>query len=175
MSAEEFERLPGTDRKRELNDGVIVEVEIARAEHELVREELNSLLAIALAGTGFVVAPKAMVRLDADITRVPDLAIWRRVDLKKMDPDHSIVGGPLIAIEVVSSETAEDLDEKIQQYFAAGTKSVWAVYLKTRAVVAERLDGITRLRVRDFLKAPELLPGLKIHAAGVFALLDGKS
>ena len=35
-----------------------------------------------------------------------------------------MVGGPLIAIEVVSSEAAEKLDEKIDQYFAAGTKAV---------------------------------------------------
>ncbi len=89
-----------------------------------------------------------------------------------MDLAHTIVGGPYIAIEVVSSETAEELDEKIQQYFAAGTKAVWIVYPRTRAIVIENLEGLERLTLRDTLQAPDLLPGLKIRVADVFALLD---
>lgn len=171
MTVEEFERLPEGDRKLELNDGVLVEVEMARAEHELVKAEFNSLLATALAGSEFVVTPEAMNRLTDRVARIPDLGIWRRTDLKRMDPDRTIVGGPLVAVEIVSSETAQDLDEKIQQYFAAGTHAVWAIYPKTRAIIIARPDGITRLTVRDTLQAPELLPSLNIEVASVFALL----
>lgn len=117
-------------------------------------------------------APEGVNRLSARTSRVPDLALRRRSDLKKMDLAHTIVGGPYIAIEVVSSETAEELDEKIQQYFAAGTKAVWIVYPRTRAIVIENLEGLERLTLRDTLQAPDLLPGLKIRVADVFALLD---
>ena len=172
MTAEEFERLPETDRKFELNDGVLVEVEMARAEHEFVKIGFNSVLVAGLTGSEFVVAPEAMNRLSARTERVPDLAIWRRSELKKMDRERTMVGGPLIAIEVVSSESAEDLDEKIQQYFAAGTKAVWAIYPRTRAVVVQRPESIERLTVRDALQVPDLIPGLKIQIADVFALLD---
>jgi Uma2 family endonuclease len=171
MTAEEFERLPESGGKFELNNGVLVEVEMPRAEHELVKIKLTMLLAKALSDTGFVVATEVMNRLGDRITRVPDVAIWRESDLAKMDPDRTIVGGPLIAVEIVSSETAQDLDEKIQQYFAAGTHAVWAIYPKTRAVVIARPDSITRLIVGDTLQGPEPLPSLKIEVASVFAML----
>ena len=171
MTVDEFERLPETDRKFELDDGVLVEVEMAPAEHELAKAELTMLLAKSLP-KGFLVLPEAMNRLGARTTRVPDLAIWRESDLRKMDPERTIVGGPLIAIEVVSSETAEALDKTTQQYFAAGTKIVWTVYPKTRAVVIKRPDGSTRLGLGGTLEARGLLPGLKIPVASVFALLE---
>ncbi|HEY3742260.1 MAG TPA: Uma2 family endonuclease [Bryobacteraceae bacterium] len=159
-----------TDRKRELNNGVIVEIEIARAEHELVKTKLNMLLARSIPD-GLVVAPEAENRLSDRTTRIPDLAIWKEADLERMDPARTIVGGPLIAIEIISSETAEDLDEKILQYFAAGTQAVWAIYPKTRTVVIERPDGAIRLGVHDSLQDSGLLPGFEIPVAAIFALL----
>ena len=114
-----------------------------------------------------------MNRLAHDVDRVPDLGIWRRSDLKKMDSSRTIIGGPLIAIEVVSSESAEELDTKIRQYFAAGTQLVWVVYPRTRAIEIERPDGSTRLTVGEILRAPGVLPQeLNISVADVFALLD---
>ena len=48
MTADEFELLPKGGRKLELDEGVIVEVEMALAEHELVKLKLTTLLARAL-------------------------------------------------------------------------------------------------------------------------------
>jgi len=174
MTAEQFEQLPESDRKIELNDGVLVEVEMARAEHELVKAELILLLVNALSQSEFMVLVEAMNRLGDRTTRVPDLAIWRRSELKRMPRQRTIVGGPIIAIEVVSSEAAEDLDEKVQQYFSAGTLAVWVVYPKTRAIRIERPDSATRLSIHDSLEAPELFSGLKIAVSEVFSILDGE-
>jgi len=175
MTAEEFEQLPETDRKLELNHGVLIEVEMARAEHELVKGKLTMLLAGGLSQSSFIVTPEATVRLGDEISRVPDLSIWRESDLVEMDPDRTIVGGPLIAIEIVSSESAADLNEKIQQYFAAGTKIVWVVYPKTRTVEVERPDGSTRLTAQDILQGPEIVPGLQIRVSDIFSTLDKAS
>ena len=89
-----------------------------------------------------------------------------------MDSSRTIVGGPLIAIEIVSSESARELDEKIRQYFAAGTQLVWVIYPSTRAIEVVRPDGSTRLNGDSSLEAPDLLPGLGIPVNAVFALLD---
>jgi len=126
----------------------------------------------ALSGSDFVVAPEAANRLGDRVTRVPDLAIWRRSDLKKMDRERTIVGGPLIAIEVVSSETAQELDEKIGQYFTAGTTAVWVIYPKNRTVVVERPDGNSRLKTSEVPLASEILSSLGIPVADVFSFLD---
>lgn len=112
MTAEEFERLPESDRKYELNNGVLVEVEAGLAQHELVKSRLNMILAHSLFDTEFVVLPEATNRLGDRIERVPDLGIWRTEDIENMDPERTIVGGPFIAIEIVSSESAADLNER---------------------------------------------------------------
>jgi Uma2 family endonuclease len=175
MTADEFERLPKTDRKRELNNGIFVEIETAPAQHELVKSRLNMLLGHALFDSGFVVAPEAENRLGDYIARFPNLGLWRERDLATMNPDRAIVGGPLIAIEIVSSESAADLNEKIQQYFAAGTKAVWVIYPRTRIIEIERPDGITRLDVHGVLQSPELVPGLSVKVSDVFSTLDKAS
>jgi len=43
-------------------------------------------------------------------------------------------GAPGLAIEVVSSDKASDLEDKIELYLAHGSKSVWVVYPKRRVV-----------------------------------------
>jgi Uma2 family endonuclease len=91
-----------------------------------------------------------------------------------MNPDRAIVGGPLIATEIVSSESAADLSEKIQQYFAAGTKAVWLIYPRTRMVEIERPDGITRLDAHGVLQSSEF-PDLNIKVSDVFSTLDKAS
>jgi Uma2 family endonuclease len=43
--------------------------------------------------------------------------------------------GPVLAVEVVSpSNTAADLDLKVSQYLAAGSREVWLIYPDTRRV-----------------------------------------
>ena len=144
---------------------------MALAEHELVKCELNQLLVRALP-EGFLVLNEAMHRIGDRTDRIPDLAIWRRTDLKRMDPQRTIVGGPLIAIEVVSSESARELEEKTEQYFAAGTEAVWVVYPRTRGIHVERPSGAVRLGVKEVLRAPEISPDFAVPVAAVFGLLD---
>ena len=50
-------------------------------------------------------------------------------------------GAPDLAIEVVSSETAARLEEKIELYLAHGSKSVWVVFPETRIVRVFDVDG----------------------------------
>lgn len=70
-------------------------------------------------------------------------------------------GVPDLAVEVVSeSETAVDLDRKVQQYLKAGTAAVWAVYTETRHIMGYRRFREARMVVLgQRLEEPELLPG----------------
>jgi Uma2 family endonuclease len=175
MTANEFERLPETGRKRELNNGYVIEIEAPPAQHELIKSRLNMLLAHARFDTDFMVAPEAENRLGDYTSRVPDLGLWRERDLARLSPERAIAGGPLIAIEIVSSESAADLNEKIQQYFAAGTQAVWVIYPGTRIFEIERPDGIKRLDAGGFWESPELGLDLHLRVADVFSTLDKAS
>jgi Uma2 family endonuclease len=76
-------------------------------------------------------------------------------------------GAPDLVIEVVSpSETAEDLDQKIREYLAAGAGVVWAIYPRARTVHVHKADGTVRIIGEDgLLEAPDLLPGWSVRVA----------
>ena len=172
ITFEEFERMPEGDRKLELVDGVLVEKEMANADHEIVKGALIRPLVTSLDPAQFEVLVEARHRLARNTGREPDLAIWRTADLDTVDPHRTLDRGPLVAIEVVSSETAADLQYKIAQYFAAGTELVWTVYPRTRVVYAQWRDRRwAEYGLEDTLDAGETIPGLKIPVAVIFARL----
>ncbi|MDX1994762.1 MAG: Uma2 family endonuclease [bacterium] len=111
-------------------------------------------------------------------SRIPDIAFIRRERLQKFDLHQTFPGAPDLAVEVVSeSESQTDLDEKISDYFAAGTEQVWAVYPRAQVIhVYRREENLTPktrtyhlYRAGDILEAPTLFPGLQIEVAAVFA------
>jgi len=172
ITVEEFERLPESDRHYELVDGVIVEKEMARAEHEIVKATMNRLLVKALDADRYELMLEARHNLSPITVRQPDLAIWRCEDLETVDLNRTLGKGPLVAIEVVSSESAADLQYRTVQYFRAGTKLVWIVYPRTRFVVAQWSDHhAVEFGLEDALHAGDVIPDLKITVASIFARL----
>jgi Uma2 family endonuclease len=77
---------------------------------------------------------------------------------------------PDLGIEVVSpSDFAEELLEKIEEYFRAGVRLVWVVYPLRRAVhVYESLDRIRGLRENSELEGDDVLPGFRLSLSELF-------
>ncbi len=74
--------------------------------------------------------------LKADASFIPK----SRAD--RTDLDGYLEGAPALAIEVVSdSNTAAELDLKMELYFAHGAEEVWVVYPQTRRIRAHFPDG----------------------------------
>ena len=97
---------------------------------------------------GFAVA-EAMLQLAPDRPqRRPDVAFigyanWRPSSHED-PPAWPVV--PLLAAEVVSpTNTAEDMEQKLQDYFAAGVRMVWVVYPVLRRVYV--YESLTRVRI----------------------------
>lgn len=80
-------------------------------------------------------------------------------------------GAPELAIEVVSSETAARLEEKIELYLSHGSNSVWAVYPKQRAAWIYDATGGGKRFERDQPLADPILPGFSVPAAAIFESL----
>ena len=172
ITVEEFELLPETDLHYELVDGVLLEKRIELAGHEIVIGGLIQILVTALDDERFVVFGKALHGLSVSTARKPDTAIWLRDDLKTVDLNRTLNKGPLVAIEVVSSESAADLQYKTVQYFQAGTKLVWIVYPRTRCVLVQCSDHhALEFGMDDALHAGDVIPDLKITVASIFARL----
>ena len=59
--------------------------------------------------------------------RIPDIGIFKYEDIKNYTLGNSLV--PILAIEIISPlNQAEELEQKIKEYFLEGVKSVWCIY-----------------------------------------------
>lgn len=77
---------------------------------------------------------------------------------------------PEIAVEVISpTEFAEEVLEKIDEYFRAGTSLVWVVYPNLQLMhVYESLTSIRVLTRKDTLDGGTILPGFRLPLTTIF-------
>ena len=77
---------------------------------------------------------------------------------------------PELVVEVVSpNDTAEELDEKLDDYERAGIPLVWVVYPKSRTVNVYRGDGLfRRVREEDELSGENIIPGFRCPVREIF-------
>ena len=87
-------------------------------------------------------------------------------------PDEAIASiAPDLAVEVISkSNTRKEIDRKLREYFASGTRLAWVVKPRTRAV--EVYTSGTEKKVlsgRQSLDGGDVLPGFRLPLSRLFA------
>jgi Uma2 family endonuclease len=103
--------------------------------------------------------------------RKPDTSFVRK---ERFSPQYLADGflsiAPDLAVEVVSpGDLAYEVDEKIEEYLAAGVSIVWVINPETRIVEIHRKDGsVTKLHEGDELKGESLLPDFSCRVAELF-------
>jgi Uma2 family endonuclease len=116
-----------------------------------------------------------LYRLDPliGLERRPDVAFvsfnrWPRDRPVPEDAAWEVV--PELAVEVVSpTDRAEDLMEKVEQYFEAGVLRVWVVYPRRRIVHDyETFDRLSVVPRGGELAGPPLLPGFRLDLPTLF-------
>ena len=174
LTSEEFARLPETVGKQELVRGEVVEMPPAGEEHGDLQFGLGSRmrlhaerhnLGLVLGETGFT------LRTDPDTVRAPDIAFIAAARLSPggLRPGY-VPGAPDLAVEVVSpNDTAAEVDEKVQEYLAAGARRVWVVKPRIRGVTVHYPDGSARtLRGDDVLPGEDVMPGFEVRVGDLF-------
>lgn len=153
----------------ELIGGEIVEMGDTRARHEILKSNIaETLFVYAWHNRDYRVLQESMFIVSPADAMVPDVSIGWRETLDNTDPEKRFPGAPLIAAEVVSSESAARLAHKIKAYLGAGAKEVWVVYWEERSLVVHRQDGTARwLRESDSLTT-ETLPGYQVLVSRFF-------
>jgi Uma2 family endonuclease len=105
------------------------------------------------------------------IVRAPDVAFLHQ---DKIPPPEQQAGfwpvAPDLVIEIISpSETSQMVQEKVQDYLAAGTRLIWLVYPNTKTVLEYRsLTQIRHLMLDDKLEGGEVLPGFSYPLSQLF-------
>ena len=185
-----FERIPATEfdveeldsdegRLYELVDSVLVEKVMALLE-SMIAVIISAELFRFIKGKslGIVTGADGMMRLAPGLIRIPDVAFIRKAQFPGgrvgTDPIPDI--HPDLAVEVLSpSNTVEELDEKLIDYFRSGTELVWYVEPDSRSVLVftdpDRANAV-RLSVADTLDGGTVLPGFTLAVAALFAELD---
>jgi Uma2 family endonuclease len=111
--------------------------------------------------------------LGKDLQRRPDAAYisferWPEDRLPPHTDPWPVI--PNLAIEVVSkSNPAEDLLDKLEEYFRAGVELVWIVYPRQRHVyVYESPTQVHIVNVTEELDGGKVLPGFRLPLATLF-------
>ncbi len=168
LTFEQFEQLHDDGLKHELLEGEHIVLPPPKTRHTLIQENLAGALRPYVKERRLGrVHTEAGFKLSSDTWLQPDVSFVRNSQIKKSDPDEYYDGTPAIAIEVASeSNTAAQLDRKIEQYFAHGSEEVWVVYPETRKIRIHFPDGSSRT-ASDELKS-DVFPGWSAPLAAVF-------
>ena len=166
MTAEDLCDLPRDENKYELASGFLIKMPPAGARHGEVALRIGRLLAdwaeerdlgrVYGADTGFI------LRRQPDIVRAPDAAFVAQARIPAEGAPRGFWElAPDLAVEVVSPwDRDRQLNQKITEYFAAGTRLVWVVCPDTRTVYVYRSrDAVRALGEDDRLDGEDVVPG----------------
>ena len=135
--------------KRELLRGELIELPPAKRKHNQAAHRMQKWLdaALAAAGTGGEVYHEMGYHLGP--------RHWLQPDVSLTHPDQPygdyLEGSPLLAVEIVSeSNTAREIDGKIEEYLAHGAQEVWVVYPEPRHMWTYRTGGVGEVRSNSF-------------------------
>jgi len=167
-----FEQLPDDGMHREIIQGELITLPPPKSRHSLVANQIFKALLLLEQRAGGRLLLEAGYKLSQDPPTwiQPDVSFLRAEHVRATEPDGYFTGAPDLAIEIVSpSDSARDLDRKVEALLAAGGQQVWVVYPDSRKVRVCLRDGTSYNRgINDTLSIPDLLPGWEFPVAKLF-------
>ena len=163
------------DRLYELIDGVLLEKTVGTYESYLA-VLLSHLLCsfVQEHDLGIVLGADGMMRLAPGLVRIPDVSFvsWDRLPNRKIPREPIADLAPDLAIEVISkSNTPQEMERKLRDYFFAQVGAVWYVYHAPRREVHVYLSPEERtvLSEQQTLDGGDVLPGFTLPLPSLFA------
>lgn len=157
--------------KYEWNDGEIIRFEKMKKKHLYLIRRLNRLfLSTAAHQQGGELIPEQDVMLTQIQMRRPDLAYFsnEQINNSLISEEEPI---PIFVVEVISpTDDAEDIEQKIGEYFKAGVRVVWHIYPGNQLVyVYTSRKHVTICLEDDVCSAAPVLPDFSISVNDLFA------
>ena len=162
----------------ELIDGQLVERRMG-AESSLVAEELRRLIGnfSPTHSLGPVFGPDCGFQIfkpDRNRVRFADGSFIRRNRLPggKAPRGHCRTNPDLSIAAVLPNDTAEEVEQKVEECLASGVKLVWVLYPDSRRVHVHRKNGTaSQPGSKDSLSGQDVLPGFNCRVAEIFQSL----
>jgi Uma2 family endonuclease len=165
------------DRLYELIDGILVEKAVSE-ETSIVAGVLITFLNnfVIPRKLGWVLAPDGFYRLLRTRLRAPDVSFVRRQQRRRGRPIRKGYAdkAPALAIEVFSpGNTVSELEQKREEFFAAGTELFWIVHPQRQEIEVSTDPHTHRtLRRGDILDGGTVLPGFSLNVGDLFDAID---
>ena len=157
--------------RAELIDGKVVELMGTMLSHDrlvaIIVVLLDSFVEQRRLG---MVAAGGTFRTGVNQLRVPDVSFNSTENLEGEDLDSYIQKAPTLAVEIISkNDIYGDVDDKADEFLAAGSKAVWVVNPRHRTVAVHTPDELPMTyRLGDTIAGGEVLPGLELLVADIF-------
>jgi Uma2 family endonuclease len=153
----------------ELSEGELILVGNAKFIHERVKTQVARILTEFVAGKRMgTVMVESGIALSDRTFRIPDVMLIPPGSSQSVDDQGIPCFVPALVVEVVSdSEKPSDVEAKLRQYLAHGTREVWQVYLELRAMSVSTATEHKRLYSDDILTS-SLLPSFATPVSAFF-------
>ncbi len=167
-----------TGRICELIDGVLVEKVMGWYE-SAVALALGYFLRDFLRGRrlGVVLGADGPLRILAGMVRVPDVSFlsFERLNVRQFREVPILPLAPDLAVEVLSEgNTPAEMDRKLREYFAAGSRLVWHIDPASRTALAYTAVNEAEAVAEDGdLEGGNVLPGFRLELGKLFAEAEG--
>jgi Uma2 family endonuclease len=174
MTADELLRLPDDNLRHELVRGELRTYPLRGAEHGMITAEFGWLLGgyvrprrlgkVFAAGTGFLIAT------DLDTVRAADVSFVRQERLVMPPPPGYCPFAPDLVAEVISpGDSYLEVNEKVHEWLAAGTRMVLVVNPRRRTVAVHRSPtNVTVLTEADQIEGGDVVPGWVLPVRALF-------
>lgn len=149
LSWAEFEQLPDDGMHHEIIEGELINYPPPKWKHsDVASNAFVALLPLRQNGLGRVHAEAGYkISHNPPSWIQPDVSFVRAERIDTVAPGGYLTGAPELAVEIVSpSESAIDLDRKVEALLAAGSQQVWVVYPVSRKVRVFLSDGTSYSR-----------------------------
>jgi Uma2 family endonuclease len=170
---EAFERLAEDGMHREILQGEMIVLPPAKLKHSLIVTRIGrALRQIDDRSVGVVMFEAGYKLSDNPPTWIqPDVSVIAKDRADAQTTDGYFHGGPELAIEVISpSDTARDMNRKVDLLLAAGTLAVWVIYPDDQEVRIFLPDGTSFSKgIQDSLPAPHIFGLFEIAVSDLFA------
>jgi Uma2 family endonuclease len=184
MTTEEFLALPDDGVERWLIRGVLREkrgdkpMTVRNRDHSRIMTRVAKYLDNWLDGQpelrGQVLRGEAGCRLRGtpdSVVGIDVTYISAEIAARSTGETTLIDGAPILAVEILSpNDTLEEIDEKIDEYLAAGVALVWIINPRWRTAVGYRPNEEPEIvNARQELTAEPHLPGFRVRVEDLFA------
>ncbi|MBI4513953.1 MAG: Uma2 family endonuclease [Gemmatimonadetes bacterium] len=174
LTAEDLERMSFPDKRVELVEGGLLVREPAGFRHGVVAANLLRLVAahVEAHGLGVVLAAETgyVLRRRPDTVRDPDVSFVRSERIPDPPPVSFAEFAPDLAAEIVSpSNTRADIEARVRDLLAAGTRLMWVFDPDPETVTIYRPGRAPEVRTaEEFLDGEDVIPGFRCRIAEVF-------